>query len=150
MGGGQWVHYSSFIGKKTETVSIIIPRNIVREYAETVGLSLDIYTDVEKAREAGYPDLVLPATYPVLFWRYVKIPWLDLNLPLIHGKQSFSYNEPLVANQTYDCFIQLTDVSEKEKGNFLLQFLTHRLVITKNGDEAATATSVLILKNEKK
>ena len=43
-----------------------VSRAKVREFAEAVGESSPLCSDVEAARAAGYPDLVAPVTFAVI------------------------------------------------------------------------------------
>ncbi|QGS69134.1 hypothetical protein CV093_14590 [Oceanobacillus sp. 143] len=53
----------------TDTVAINVTREHVRKYAEAIGEENPIFHSLEAARNAGYANLVLPATYPTLFWQ---------------------------------------------------------------------------------
>ncbi|WP_458413273.1 FAS1-like dehydratase domain-containing protein [Schinkia sp. CFF1] len=139
----------TLIGQKTKSVTITITNKMVGDYVNMIGDNHPIFLDSEEARKNGYPDVVIPATYPVLFWKYITIPWLENVGPLIHGKQSFRYQTPLSTNQPYSCFIELADIYEKGSAKGKLQFLIHRLVISAGGRDVAEAVSVLILLEKK-
>jgi len=128
-------------GLETETVAIQITREEVRQFCKVIGEKNLIFYNPEEARKAGYADVVLPATYPVLFWKYIDVPWLEKAPSIIQSKQYFEYDEMLVADETYLCQIMLEKV--RQKGN--RQFLQHVLSIKRNGKLAATSYSTLVL-----
>jgi len=128
-------------GLETETVAIQITREEVRQYCKVIGEKNLIFYNPEAARKAGYADVVLPATYPVLFWKDIDVPWLEEAPSIIQSEQCFEYDEALVANETYVCQITLMKVRQKGKR----QFLQHVLSIKRNGKLAATSYSTLVL-----
>jgi len=129
------------VGAKTEIQSIKITRKEVRQYCEVIDEKSHLYYDVTVAKNKGFDDIPLPATYPTLFWQKFNIPWLERKGTIIQGEQSFSYEEPLVANQTYHCQIVL----EKVRSRLNNDFLYHRLYIYHGDTVAATGNTTLIL-----
>lgn len=128
-------------GLETDAVAIQIAREEVHHYCKAIGEENLIFHNSDAARKAGYADVVLPAAYPVLFWRYIHIPWLEGASSIIQSEQHFEYDEPLVANETYICQIMLTRMRQKGKR----QFLQHVLSIKRNDRTAATSSSTLVL-----
>jgi len=60
-------------GLETDTVAIQITREEVHHYCKAIGEKNPIFHNPDAARKAGYSDVVLPAAYPVLFWKYIHI-----------------------------------------------------------------------------
>ncbi len=88
--------------------------------------------------------LIAPSTMPIIFWQEFDIPWLTKDRALIHGTQSFSYENPITAGMLLDCELRLTNMEEKAGKQGLLTFLTHTLVCKCKDDLIVTAETVLI------
>lgn len=127
-------------GYVTDTVAITVTRDNIRHYCEAIGEENPIFHNLEAARNAGYADLVLPATYPTLFWQSINIPWLANQSPMIQTEQKFEYREALTANQAYTC--QITVLKVRQKGN--KQFSTHELRMNLHGKTVATSNTILM------
>lgn len=130
-------------GLKTESVIIRVTREEIRRYCEVIGETNNIFFKLESAKNAGFTDLVLPVTYPMLFWKYIDVPWLKSQISIIQGEQSFEYNEALVANKDYVC--QITLVKVRQRGR--KKFLQHELCISHNGKLIATSNTTLVLED---
>jgi hypothetical protein len=121
-----------FVGLKTEKKLITLTSDLVTDYIKAI----------------GEEHLFVPPTLPFIFWQYFSTPWLEGKGPLVHGTQSFYYNESLVIGETYECFISFNSATRKKN----LQFLNHDLLILKDGVEIGKVSSVFIiigLKGEK-
>ena len=77
----------------------IVETGKIREYAKALGLEDPVYTDVEAANEAGYPNLVAPPTFTRQFWfdddenDPMRHLGFDLGRRLLGG-YSFEYVKP--------------------------------------------------------
>ncbi|MCJ8013591.1 MaoC family dehydratase N-terminal domain-containing protein [Paenibacillus sp. KQZ6P-2] len=111
-------------------------------------ISAEAITQYAKSIEAPVQMLngvqIAPTTMPIIFWNEFDIPWLNKNVPLIHGSQHFSYEKPIMAGMTLDCELSLTKVEKKAGRKGELTLFTHNLVCTCNGDLIVTAETVLI------
>ncbi|MFJ7972702.1 MaoC family dehydratase N-terminal domain-containing protein [Psychrobacillus sp. NPDC096389] len=87
---------------------------------------------------------IAPSTMPIIFWQEFDIPWLTGDKALIHGTQSFLYEEPIKAGMVLDCELMLTNVEEKAGKQGLFTFLTHTLVCKYKDNLIVTAETVLI------
>lgn len=131
-------------GQSTEPILVTVSRAAVRDYCDAVWEENPMYRNIQAAKEAGYPDLPLPATYPALFWQKVEVPWLQNMGPLVQTSQTFTYHEPLLANQTYTCSIMLNQVRAFGQK----QLLYHTLDVRKEDRLIATSeTTLMIEKN---
>src|SRR5699024_9132484 len=122
-------------------IPVRVSRAAVRDYCDAVREENPMYRDIEAAKDAGYPGLPLPATYPALFWQKVEIPWLQNVGPLVQTSQTFTYHEPLLANRTYTCSIVLNQV--RVFGKKLL--LYHTLYVKKEDRLIATSKTTLMV-----
>ncbi|HLR79660.1 MAG TPA: MaoC family dehydratase N-terminal domain-containing protein [Bacillota bacterium] len=124
----------------TEPVSILVTRQEVSDYCQAIGEKNPLFYDIRTAQAAGYADIVLPLTYPILFWKHIHIPWLAHTRPLIHREQTFTYKGSLLANETYTCLIALTDIRKRKNK----QYLRHELMIAKHEETIATSETTLV------
>ena len=85
------------------TVTYAVGREKVREYAHAVGETDPRYLDPEKAREAGFADVVAPPMFAAVYkWRAMGPAVLDPQIGidfsrLVHGAQDFTWHLPVVA-----------------------------------------------------
>lgn len=99
---------------------------------------------IEAPLQSIHGRLIAPATMPVIFWQELDIPWLNRDVPLIHGSQQFKYEAPVMAGMTLECELSLTKVETKTGRQGTLTLYTHTLVCTCDGTQIVTAETVLI------
>jgi acyl dehydratase len=95
-------------------VTYAVGREKVREYARAVGESDPRYLDPEKAREAGFADVVAPPMFAAVYCAPAVFPailesGLDFSR-MVHGAQEFTWHEPVVAGDEIT-----TEAAFKEK-----------------------------------
>ncbi|WP_368504954.1 MaoC family dehydratase N-terminal domain-containing protein [Alkalihalophilus sp. As8PL] len=135
----KWLH------SQTKPIEITLTREMIKSYADAICNENELYTNVEAAKQASYEDIPAPPTMPFIFWQYLEVPWLDDVGVLVHGKQAFSYDQPLIANQTYQCSIQLLSLKTKVNKRGPIQIAEHQLSIHYNGVVHANALSTLVI-----
>lgn len=99
---------------------------------------------IEAPLQYIHGKLIAPTTMPIIFWQEFDIPWLEMDHPLIHGSQHFSYNAPIIAGMIIHCELLLTKVEKKIGRQGELTLYTHTLICTCNNDLIVTAETVLI------
>lgn len=104
----------------------------------------DYALSIEAPLQVIQGELVAPATMPIIFWQAFDIPWLNIDSPMIHGTQHFSYMAPITAGMIIDCELSLTKVEKKTGRQGKLTLYTHTLVCLYDGDLIVTAETVLI------
>lgn len=131
---------------KTKQVEVTLTREFVRSYARAIHEENPIYFDKQAAQKASYADVVAPITMPIIFWQYLDVFWLK-NVPIvIHGKQNFQYHMPLIANNSYQCDIQLTNLQKKRRKNgSIMQIADHLLTVRKENDLYGTFLTTLLI-----
>lgn len=78
-----------------------VSRVKIREFAAAIGDHNPLYRDQEAAQAAGYPDVIAPPTFPIVFSLQsgggaLVDPDLGLNLAMVvHGEQRFEYTRPV-------------------------------------------------------
>ncbi|MYL35128.1 hypothetical protein GLW08_04035 [Pontibacillus yanchengensis] len=139
---------ASLIGSTTKVQSICISPQEIKEYAEAIFIHNGIYIGQNTAIEEGYEDIPIPPTMPIVFWKSIHIPWLSTLDGLVHTNQSFHYDQSLLANRTYECVVELTNVVEKRRHNKRMTFFEHRLLIYFQGELHGTAFTTLMAMEE--
>lgn len=67
-------------------------------------------------------QLSLPPTFPMIFYRYMEVPWTYAAAP-IHRKQSCVCHRELLVGETYRCVVSLDQELQKGKYTFYMQSL---------------------------
>ena len=142
---------ASVVGSTMPTLSVTIERGRLQLFAKATGQTDPLYTDVEAAQAEGHPDLPVPPTF--LFGLELEQPdpfrWItDLGVDMssvLHGSQSFTYEQLAFAGETLESTSTITDVHAKKDG--ALEFLTRRSEITRQGDPIATLEQVIVIRN---
>ena len=132
----------------TEAVKISITSEMIASYAKAIHEDALIYYDKQVAIAAGFKNIPAPPTLPIIFWQFINVPWLKDAGAIIHGKQQFHYEQPLLANRTYDCSIHLKDITKKQSKKGMMQLSTHELMIKFEDQIHATAITTLIIFEE--
>jgi acyl dehydratase len=98
-------------------VTYAVGREKVREYAHAVGESDPRFLDPEKAREAGFADVVAPPMFAAVYSGPAVFPaimdtGLDISR-LVHGGQEFTWHEPVVAGDEITTEVEHEETSER-------------------------------------
>jgi acyl dehydratase len=111
-----------WIGHELPASVLPIERSRLQFFAKAIGETDPVYTDVNAARAAGYPDLPAPATF--LFAAELDSGasdrlLADLQIPiakLLHGEQSFTYHQAACVGDTVTVRSRITDIYDKKNG----------------------------------
>jgi acyl dehydratase len=93
-----------------------VSRVKIREFATAIGDNNPLYRDREAAQAAGYPDVIAPPTFPIVFslqsgGEALADPGLGLNFAMVvHGEQRFEYVRPVVAGDELVTTATITDI----------------------------------------
>jgi acyl dehydratase len=115
---------TELIGKHYPPFEYEVGREKVREYARAVGEENPIHLDPEAARAAGFPNVVAPPMFCVVYSAgamgpAVLDPELAINLALmVHGSQEFEWLEPIVAGDTITTKVTVKNLYEKNGMEF--------------------------------
>jgi acyl dehydratase len=78
-----------------------VGREKIREFAAAIGDDNPAYTDPEAAKALGYPDVIAPPTFPIVFTMPATRPavfdpeiGIDYSM-VVHGEQRFVYSRPV-------------------------------------------------------
>lgn len=138
-----------WIGHELEPSTFEVERGRLRAFARAIGECDPVYTEVEAAREAGYPDLPAPPTF--LFAVELESGRLfglldDMGLPverLLHAEQGFSYFTPACAGDTITVKSRITEIYAKKDG--ALQFVRKISYAHNQRDEQVACLSTLFV-----
>jgi acyl dehydratase len=100
-----------------KSATYAVGREKVREYAYAVGETDPRYLDPEKAREAGFADVVAPPMFAAVYAGPAVFPaimesGLDFSR-MVHGAQEFTWHEPVVAGDEITTEAALKEKSER-------------------------------------
>ena len=100
-----------------KSATYAVGREKVREYAYAVGETDERYLDPEKARAAGFADVVAPPMFAAVYAGPAVFPaimesGLDFSR-MVHGAQEFTWHEPVVAGDEITTEVVHEDTSER-------------------------------------
>ena len=139
------------IGISTPPVTLTIDRSRLRLFAKAVGLTDPVYFDVDAARAAGHPDLLVPPTF--LFGVELERPepfgWLqdhgvDMG-SVLHGSQSFVYAAPVHARDEVVAESTIVDVQLKKGG--ALTLVERGTIVSRGTEPAGRLTTVIAIRS---
>ncbi|WLD91703.1 MaoC family dehydratase N-terminal domain-containing protein [Alkalihalobacillus sp. AL-G] len=133
-------------GKTTDPFQIDVSRKLIQDYSLVIGEKNPIHHDPEAAKSGGYPNIIAPLTFPIIFWQHASVLWLENHGPLLHRDQTFIYTEPIVAGRSYVCQIQLKRIINRRNIQFLEHELFGRVESSILKDPSFRANSTLVLK----
>lgn len=141
-----------FIGYQLKPSSLYMDRTRLQFFAKAIGEQDPVYTDLDAARAAGYPDLPAPPTF--MFAAELDSGannqlLMDLDIPLtklLHGEQWFRYFKPVCAGDTVNVQSTITDIYDKKGGK--LEFVVKDSRATNQKDElVAQMRTVLVVRH---
>lgn len=115
-------------GHASQPIEIIVERGAVAFFAETIGESNPVHCDVDAARAAGHPDVVTPATYPVVLGMIAAKEGARRDIPetlavigadmryLLHGTEAYEYHGPIYAGDRVEVVNRVTGFSDAKGG----------------------------------
>lgn len=141
-----------WIGHEFPPCEFPLERGRLRAFAAAIGEVDPIYTDVEAARAAGYPDLPAPPTF--LFAAELDAGLLttlvaQLEIPLsklLHGEQGFIYHRTACAGDVVTVRSRISDIYHK-KGGTLLFMVKSAQVRDRRGELVAELRTTLACRN---
>ena len=107
------------IGKSYEPVTYAVGREKIREYASAVGETNPLHLDLDAARAAGYPDLVAPPMFAVVYGMRALAPAafdpdVGMNFAMtVHGSQEFQWSRLVVAGDEISTTTSVKSIDER-------------------------------------
>ncbi|MEU6264601.1 MaoC family dehydratase N-terminal domain-containing protein [Saccharopolyspora shandongensis] len=139
------------IGTKIPRHSADVERGRLRFFAKAIGETDPVYLDVDAAKAAGHPDVLVPPTF--LFCLdgertdgFSLIDFLGIDIRrVLHGEQSFTYHAPMHAGDQLAFEGEITDVYSKKGG--ALEFVVRTTTVTRDGELVAELANSLVVRN---
>jgi len=141
---------AAFAGRSyPATAPYAVGREKIREFAEAVGATDAVHTDVEHARSHGYADVIAPPTFAVLIAQQcdaqlMRDPEAGIDFSrLVHGEQRFTHHRPITAGDEI-CGVLHVDSVRAAGGHSMVT--TRSELSTTDGEAVCTATSVVVIR----
>jgi acyl dehydratase len=141
-----------WIGHELPPSRLTLDRGRLQYFAKATGQTDPVYSDVEAARAAGYPDIPAPPTFLIaveLDSGAADRLLADLQIPLarlLHGEQGFTCHRVACAGDTVTVRSTVTDIYDKKGG--ALEFAVKVSRLTNQRDElVAEMRSVLVVRH---
>ena len=139
------------VGKAYPPSTYAVGREKIREYALAVGETNPLHLDLERAREAGYADLVAPPMFCVVFCGVALGPVMfdpEVGIDfarLLHSAQEFRWGPLVVAGDEIETAMTVKDISARGE----MGFYTFESVSTnQDGDTVCVGTWSNIVRGE--
>lgn len=139
----------ALIGHSFGQRSITVEEWAVRWYANAIGETDPVYTDLAAARAAGHPSLRVPPTFLSCMegWLFKTFDLLALAKidpsRVLHAEQQYDCHAPVYVGDTLTYEPRIADVYDKKGG--ALEFLVKESRITnQDGIHVANTRSVLV------
>jgi acyl dehydratase len=149
---------ASIIGKPTGSVTVVVERGPVANFATAVGNDDPAYHDPRAAEALGFPAIPTPPTFPFVMQNWGAFPELQGDDPdggdalgavigrltakgglILHGEQQFEYHRPVMVGDVLRGEGRIVDAYTKESKGHTMTFVVNETVWT----EAATGTPVV-------
>lgn len=107
------------VGRVFAPVTYAVGREKIREYANAVGETNPLHTDLDAARAAGHDDLVAPPMFVVVYTSSAIGPAMldpDVGIDfarMVHGAQEFAWGPLVVAGDEITTEVEVADISER-------------------------------------
>ncbi|CAM3694015.1 MaoC family dehydratase N-terminal domain-containing protein [Nocardiopsis rhodophaea] len=128
-----------------------VTRGKIREFADAIQDTNPLYTDIEAAKAAGYPDVIAPPTFPIILGmdaasQAAVDPELGLDFSLVvHGQQTFRYSRPLLAGDVVDTVTRIAEI----KNLGATEMVTLESEISSiEGEHVVTSVNMLVVRGE--
>jgi acyl dehydratase len=124
-----------------------VSRVKLAEFADAIGDQNPVYRDQGAAREAGFPDVIAPPTFPIVISMAASSvalaePGLNLNYAMVvHGEQRFAYSRPLHAGDVVTAEVTISDIRDVGRNSMMTTTTT---ISTVEGEHVCTATSTVV------
>ena len=104
----------------------------IQSFAEAMGDLNPLYTDVETARAAGYPDVIAPPMFCMRMRGGTMLPEVPLpsGLMSLNAGQELEFHAEIIAGQTYTITSRVADVYEKTGRSGPMEIIVRESTIT--------------------
>jgi acyl dehydratase len=112
------------VGKTWPAVTYEAGREKIREFANAVGETSAVHQDPEAAKAAGFPDLVAPPMFCVVYSApamgpVILDPEVGINLAaMLHGSQEFEWGDPVCSGDLISTETTCKEIYERNGMGF--------------------------------
>ena len=112
------------IGKEWPATTYEVGKEKIGEYARVLGIENPVHFDRDKAKEAGFRDVVAPPMFAVVYsggavGPAVLDPEVGINFAMmVHGGQEFLWGAPVVAGDEITTASRVAEIYEKDGKGF--------------------------------
>jgi acyl dehydratase len=116
----------SAAGKVFAPVSYAVGREKIREYAQAVGETSPLHSDLDAARAAGHADLVAPPMFAVVYTSPAigpafSDPEIGIDFArMVHGAQEFTWGPLVVAGDEITTTVSVKSVEHRGGNGFFV------------------------------
>ncbi len=124
-----------------------VSREKIREFADAVGDLHPAYRDPEAAKALGYPDVVAPPTFPIVFSLAaagvaIADPEVGIDYArVVHGEQRFTYSRPLRPGDRLVSTVEITGARTAAGSDILTVSVS---ASTEEGEHVVTCLSTIV------
>jgi acyl dehydratase len=142
---------ASAVGTVLPATTATIERGRLCFFAEAIGETDPIYTDLDAAVGAGFPDLPVPPTF--LFglkldgtdpFGWIRELGIDMRY-VLHGTQRFTYASMAFAGDEVTFRPRIAEVFDKRGG--ALEFVTLETTVTRGDEQVATLGETIVVRH---
>lgn len=140
------------VGRALPGFAVDVERDPLRLFARTIGDMRPECHDVDAARAAGHPDLLMPPTYLFTLELRRPEPYRALELlgtrlsAALHAGESFRYRQLCFAGDRLGFELQITGYTEKHGG--ALGLLERTTLVRRGSELVAELVNVLAIRWE--
>jgi acyl dehydratase len=131
------------VGKEWGPETFEVEADRIRQYAEAVGETNEVYSDPEAAKAAGFRDLVAPPMFAVVYSApamgpAILDPEVGINFgAMVHGGQRFEWGEPVCAGDEITTTATCKEIYERDGKGF---YVFETVSTNQDGAETVRAT----------
>jgi acyl dehydratase len=124
-----------------------VSREKIREFADAIGDASPLYRDPETAKAHGYPDVIAPPTFPIVFALDAALaaatdPSVGIDYArVVHGDQKFAYARPLRPGDRLVTTVEIT-AARHMAGNDMLTLSCASA--TEEGEHVVTSICLVV------
>ena len=142
-------------GYESKPIEITAERGAIAFFSETIGETNPIHFDVDEARKAGHPDVIAPATYPVVLemaaakegQRKGQTPMIEVigadMRYLLHGTEAYDYHGAIFAGDVLQVVGRVTGFSDAKGGQLEIAHLEMEVRHAKRGTLAVARRDLI-------
>lgn len=143
----------SKIGYTSSPFVVEVEKGAIRRFADAIGDPNPLYRDEDVARSSPFGAIVAPPTFIQAIIQDVNASVrkaLDYDpKKLLHGEQSYTYYQPVLAGDVITCIARIADIYEKEgKSGTMDFFVVETTGTNQRGKRVFVARSILVVRRE--